>query len=64
MHCKDIVFLNPPEPGAILSVKYDYINHKGKLSLNHFNPEYIRIRPDVTWEQLKEQYDKEVEAAK
>jgi hypothetical protein len=45
--------MNPPKSGEIITVKCDGYDANGKLHLNHLNPVYLRVREDVTWDELK-----------
>ena len=56
----ELLMNNAPLPGSILTVKYDTINHLGKLSLNHFAPAYMRVRPDLVWSELQSQYQQDI----
>lgn len=49
--------MSPPKPGEIITVKCDGYDSNGKLHLNHLNPVYLRVRGEVTWEELKRQHE-------
>ena len=50
-------YMNPPRPGSILSVKYDEIDQDRKLKYKNALPVYIKLRPDLQWQDLKKKCD-------
>jgi ATP-dependent DNA ligase len=58
--CKKQDYDNPPPIGSVITVKYDGTTANGKIQLNHGFPMYMRIRPDVAWEELKREHVKDL----
>ena len=56
--CKKQDIDNPPPIGSVITIKYDGTTAQGKLHLNHGFPTYMRLRPDVVWQELKNEIKK------